>query len=60
MDYDEYIWIINPQGARGIGDDEFFYLMNGVYSKLDYIDAEWDSYSNNKDDSWKRRRQAVA
>ena len=52
MDYDEYIWIVNPAGTRVITDKEFFYGMAQVYSRVDS-----DNYVNlsglNRDQLWK-------
>ena len=36
MDYDEYIWVVNPAGTRTITDEEFFYGIRGINSRVDY------------------------
>ncbi|MCL1982720.1 MAG: putative Ig domain-containing protein [Clostridiales bacterium] len=53
MDYDEYIWIINPAGTRTISNEEFFYGITKIYSRVDsqYMDKAsdslWKNLSNN-------------
>jgi len=48
MQYDEYIWIINPKGERTVSDEEFFYQMK-VNSSADIA----ASYSNAKNKGYK-------
>ena len=54
MDYDEYIWVVNPAGTRVITNEEFFYGISSIYSRVDYNyyadrqnDAKWKDLSRN-------------